>query len=599
MKAALMKKALVPLLAFFFIFTAASASAATLSLSPASGNYGVGDTIDVQVQVDSGGTSINSAGGTIQFDTTMLSVSSVDKNNSIFTLWTSDPTFSNDAGTVQFSGGLPSAYTGSGGTIMNIHFKALAKGTANLSWGTDGAVYSADGLGTDVLSQSAVASYVIGDSGSGAKSPSSSLPLVPAPKKKAAAPAAADQSSYAAPAAPVTIQITSPTHPDPNQWYNNNNPEFDWKNTPDIQGVSVSFNDKTTSDPGKVSDGVLSTKTYTNIDDGTWYFHIRFQDQSGFWTQIANRQVLIDTTPPAPFTITLDPTAPPNTLPHLLFKTTDDGSGLDHYEAVFDDQPMVKIDPSVVQTGGSYAIPPLLPGTHTVVITAKDRAGNGTQASYTFTIEGIPMATITDIPVTVKEGEPITIGGVANPHSIVVVTLTPPKASSTVAAQESAKANDDGKWLVYFKNGIRSGDYNAAAQMTTAEGATAPFSDPILIHVTYPFIENFGWFIIVILMAAIAYLVYLVYREKHQLLKIHIALKNKIKELLNKNKIVFDAYHDEIEEKVSYLDPHIAEKNGIGQFGPVEVSQKLKEAADIAEGELNKDVDSIEEVFKE
>jgi hypothetical protein len=613
------KKVFISATALFFIgviLLVPSAHAANLNLSPATGNYAVGASFAVQVQVDSAGTAINSAGGTVQFDPTLLSVTSMDQAGSIFSLWTSDPTFSNTDGTVQFSGGLPKSYAGSAGTIITIHFKALAAGAAKLSWGSDGQVYSADGQGANVLAQSNTASYTIG--GSAAPAASSSDTTAPAPKKKpaaASAPAASDstdQSAYAAPAAPVTVMLTSPTHPDPNLWYSNNNPELDWKNTPDTQGVSVTFNKKPTSDPGKVSDGLLTSKAYTSIDDGTWYFHLRFEDQSGLWTQIANRQILIDTTPPAAFTVTFDPTTPPNTLPRLLFKTTDDGSGIDHYEAQFDDQPIVKIDPAVVQNGGAYAIPPLLPGSHKVLITAKDRAGNGTQASYLFTIEGIAMATITDIPVNVMEGEPIVVGGVANPLSTVVVTLTtgkatPPPAGSSSStaptspsptAQGSAKAGGDGKWLVYFKNGVHAGDYAVAAQMTTADGATSPFSDPIELNVTYPFIQNFGWLIIALLVGAIGYFVYLVYKEKHQLLKIHIELKNKVKDLLSRDKVIFDAFHEEIDEKISFMDPLVAERNHMEKLDPTEVAQKLKEAADITQNTINKGVNDIEDVFK-
>ena len=88
-----------------------------------------------------------------------LSVVSVSKG-SIFNLWTSEPSFSNSAGTVSFGGGSPAGYTGSAGTVMTIRFKALSAGKTNVRF-KSGSVLAADGLGTNVLSSMGSAAFTI------------------------------------------------------------------------------------------------------------------------------------------------------------------------------------------------------------------------------------------------------------------------------------------------------------------------------------------------------------------------------------------------------------------------------------------------------
>ena len=80
----------------------------------------------------------------------MLAVQSISKDNSVFNLWTSNPSFSNTAGTVNYSGGSNDAYTGNAGDVVDVTFKALAAGTASVKFASATAL-AADGQGTNVL----------------------------------------------------------------------------------------------------------------------------------------------------------------------------------------------------------------------------------------------------------------------------------------------------------------------------------------------------------------------------------------------------------------------------------------------------------------
>lgn len=150
--------------ATFFIlvlFIHTTASAATLSLSPSGGTYTVGKTISVRVAVGSGGQSINAISGSVIFSTDTLTLTSISKSG-IVNLWAQDPTFSNSGGTASFQGVVLNGYTGGGGTVVTLNFKAKAEGTATVSISNSGSsVLLNDGNGTNVLSGTNGASFTI------------------------------------------------------------------------------------------------------------------------------------------------------------------------------------------------------------------------------------------------------------------------------------------------------------------------------------------------------------------------------------------------------------------------------------------------------
>lgn len=138
------------LVAFSLLFTQKT-YAATLSISPSSVDVSVGKTVTVKVFVNTLDKSINNAEATILFPTDLLSVTSIGKSSSIFSLWVEEPKFSNSTGTITFNGGVPNpGFSGSNGYIASVTFKAKKKGTASILF-SDGAVRENDGLGTNIL----------------------------------------------------------------------------------------------------------------------------------------------------------------------------------------------------------------------------------------------------------------------------------------------------------------------------------------------------------------------------------------------------------------------------------------------------------------
>lgn len=123
----------------------------TLFVSPASGTYETGKLFSILINVDTGNQPINAVSSQINFDNSRLDVTSMGYSSSIFNIWTEEPTFSNAAGSINFSGGLPNpGFVGSSGAILRVTFKTKAAGRAPVVF-VSGSVLANDGKGTNIL----------------------------------------------------------------------------------------------------------------------------------------------------------------------------------------------------------------------------------------------------------------------------------------------------------------------------------------------------------------------------------------------------------------------------------------------------------------
>src|SRR6185437_4292187 len=355
-------------------------AAATLTFTPPSGNFNTGDTISVTVSVDPGGASVNAADGTISFDSKLLSVSGVSKSTG-FSLWTSDPTFDNSAGTVSFSGGTPTPFS-SAKPILTITFTANAPGTAAVSV-SKGSILAADGKGTDVFKAGTDASFTIaaGSSDSSGDSTDNSGDS-----------SASDAASSDAPP-PATI-ISSPTNPQSDNWYATTSAQFSWTLTSDITGVRTLLSTSATDTPKTKLKTATTSQTVGDIKDGVWYFLVQLENDGG-WGDVANYKVQVDTTPPNQFDVSLQPAGSDGTPAKLLFKTDDALSGVDHYEVIFGSSTVGTVQAADVTDSG-YAIPPQAGGPTLVTIKAFDKAGNMTSASKTLTLPAVAAPAAAD-----------------------------------------------------------------------------------------------------------------------------------------------------------------------------------------------------------
>lgn len=102
--------------------------------------------IEVFVESDE---AVNAFTGILEFDETVLFVSSIDYNTSIADLWTQEPWFTKGAGTIAFAGGTTRAggFSGSG-SLLTVTFTGKNEAVAPLTL-IGARVLKHDGLGTD------------------------------------------------------------------------------------------------------------------------------------------------------------------------------------------------------------------------------------------------------------------------------------------------------------------------------------------------------------------------------------------------------------------------------------------------------------------
>lgn len=132
-------------------FPAVTLAQANLFISPATGVYKSGELFSVFVNVNTGAADINAASALMSFDNNHLEVVDLGFTRSIFSIWTEEPKFSNVAGSVRFSGGLPNpGFTGASGNILRITFKTKGGGQAAVVFNS-GSVLANDGKGTNIL----------------------------------------------------------------------------------------------------------------------------------------------------------------------------------------------------------------------------------------------------------------------------------------------------------------------------------------------------------------------------------------------------------------------------------------------------------------
>jgi len=139
---------------------------------------------------------------------------------------------------------------------------------------------------------------------------------------------------------------------------------FRWQADADSLFSSIDY------DSNNTPSAVESYRPATPMKDGSWYWRVSTQDCDGAWGNYSGgRMVKVDSGPPSPFTPGVLPSIWTNcTTPQVVFQTTDNGSGLDHYE--------VRVDSGPFSTQASpYTIPQQTEGVHVATVRAYDKIG--------------------------------------------------------------------------------------------------------------------------------------------------------------------------------------------------------------------------------
>jgi len=551
-----MKKIIIPItILFFSIALPAQAQEASLFLSPGSRSFMVEDTFSVEVKVDTAGIPINAAQTIIYFPSDKLELLNISKENSIFTLWPEEPIFSNLAGEISFSGGTPHPGFNRTGNLITLNFKAKKEGIVNLTLG-EGKVLADDGKGTNILVFIKEAKYFIQEA---RVLPEAELP-----------------------------QIICLTHPQ-EEWYNNNNPHFQWEIGPAITGVSFILDRNPNTIPDTDSEGKIQSKIYENINDGVWYFHLRLENEAG-WSEPAHQKIQIDTSPPYPFEIIIDNAGDStNPQPNLYFETNDDTSGINYYKFKFGEGEFLNL---MLAQINPFSLPSQQPGNYPIIVRAVDRAGNNVETKTVLDVKPIESPQLILWPQTYISGEEtFYIEGTALPEVEITIFL---KKNEKIIKKWQTLSNNQGEWSFSTKELIKSGIYSLSTQAEDQRGAVSEVTQPETIEISLrglalgPILVTFRMSALIFALfsvlgiLAFGFLIFQIRQSKKTLKK----ETKEAKESLHNN---FAILRREIEKRIELLDSQPG-------FNPEErkICEDLNKALKNSEETIGKEIKDIE-----
>lgn len=262
--------------------------------------------------------------------------------------------------TVTFSGALLGSTATGSKSVMTLTLKAPASaGTGTVT--ASGKIALADGSGTQVNASNGTLNITV------------QFPPTAAP------------TAVPVPGAP---SVSSSTHPDQTKSYGSTDATLAWTKDSGVTDFSYILDTIATTTPDDVSDGADTSKTFSNLQVGKNYFHIKAKNGSG-WGATTHFVINVDKSGPEPFSIT------PQTKDGVtkIYFSTSDSSGTVTYEVFFDG-----VSKGVLASG--VDVPS---GTKNVKVVATDSAGNKTESSL---VLGAATGTLTPTPITILSQDP-------------------------------------------------------------------------------------------------------------------------------------------------------------------------------------------------
>ena len=336
-----------------------TADAAAFLLSPTSGTFTVGSTFDVQILLDTNGESINALDVSLRFPPDKLQLVSPKTSLSIISVWTSQPKFNNQNGTVRLQGGIPGGVNVNSALVATLTFRVKSVGNAIVNFDDNSKALLNDGLGTDDLRRREGAFYAL---------------ILPPP------------------AGPIVV---SPTHQNQGTWYSNPHAVINWSNNIPVENYSYILDSNPIAIPDDILENNQNSVRYSNLSDGQHYFHIK-AFRNGAWGGVTHFVLNIDTQAPALFPVEVLPT-PRTTVrnPIIRFATTDTLSGIDHFELK-----TVALRPTIqegeeettsdqnffIEAQSPYITSSLIIGPYAAIVRALDKAGNIQEVTRDFYI---------------------------------------------------------------------------------------------------------------------------------------------------------------------------------------------------------------------
>ncbi len=145
------RSAAAVLLVLLVIPSITFAADGVLFLSPSRGSYSIGDVFEAEVRADTDGVDANAAEADLVFNRTALAVQGISTDGSVLSLWPTPPAYSNQTGTIRFSGTAPKSFNSENATLVKIQFKVLSNIPGDVQI-ESGALLLNDARATNIIS---------------------------------------------------------------------------------------------------------------------------------------------------------------------------------------------------------------------------------------------------------------------------------------------------------------------------------------------------------------------------------------------------------------------------------------------------------------
>lgn len=439
---------------FFF---AGKAFAATMAISPTFENKSLGQSFTAHILVNPKGESVNAISGTIVFPTDKLEVTGISKFETIINVWISEPSFSNENGEINFEGIiLNPGFSGTSGKIIGINFRAKGIGLAKTFF-SSASVLANDGTGTNVLTEMTGGEYnVLNSASQGITGGIFTTPSIAANSPKA-------------------TKITSPTHPNPNTWYQNNTAKFAWEtDNSKIIAVRTLLNREPYSAPTILTESPITERGASNLENGTWYFHLQLKNSEG-WGSISHFRINIDNeSPKFQSKQFIEELKSYNPKPNVNLSAYDNYSGVEKYAFKIDNGEYSNIEPENI-VENNFSLPKQEPGKHIIFIKATDFAGNETIEYQEFEILGIDPPEVIAYSENIKSEENLFITGQTYPDSSVYISI---EDKDGLKETFIVRSDLNGVFNFLWPKNLKSGSYKLSTKVQNQNGATSYSSQP-------------------------------------------------------------------------------------------------------------------------
>jgi hypothetical protein len=507
-------------LCIFFGFVPLAHSA-SLYIAPIEKTINVGDTFPLQIYASSPEKAMNAVSATIRIPTETLEVVSLVRAGAIVGLWINEPSSVVSTGIVSLKGViLNPGYQGTAGLIVTLNVKAKIAGTAVVSFDS-ASILANDGLGTSILTGTQRGTYTVIPAGANLNTTTTKMePEDKTEEKNTETPSEtssdktkqtqATSTQETIPALPSAPKVVSNTHPNSDVWYKVRNVHFSWSVPRNVTSVRLLVNKDMNAIPTMTHASTMNFLDLSDMDDGIWYMHVRFQNSAG-WGGITHYRFQIDGTKPNVLQVSEVKREDISQIPvSFLIQAEDETSGIARYD--------IHLDESAVTTwkdDGShiFSVPTALIGRHALSVCAYDKASNRTCSSTEFSIESSGLSDLNIASELTEKGRIAIKGTTAYPNTKITIWM---QRDDDRADQITVISDENGLFTYSPEHAIQAGSYRIWAELTDGTRVVSSLPEKVLVGTTH-FFETINplWLLLLFPIVILVILLIIFRRERY------------------------------------------------------------------------------------